>query len=141
MASDSRIASKTKTKKDLVEDVARRTGIKRVVVKGLLQNILDQMAAQLAGGYRLEFRDFGVFEVRRRAARVAQNPKTLKPVEVPARLTVKFKVGRQLRATLENGGARPTNNGKLPADTSARAVEVKPRPGARRGRGRDPGSA
>ena len=44
-----------------------------------------------------EFRDFGVFEVREAAARTAQNPKTLKPVDVPAKRRVKFKMGRITR--------------------------------------------
>ncbi len=58
------------------------------------------MVAELARGNRLEFREFGVFEIKTRAARTAQNPKTLKPVRVPAKRTVKFKVGRQLREAL-----------------------------------------
>lgn len=127
MASDIGTKSNTRTKRDLVEGVAQRTGLKRPVVKDLFQVFLDVMGAELAAGHRLEFRDFGVFEVRSRAARVAQNPKTLKPVVVPARLTVKFKAGRELRARLERAGGAPTNNGKLPPE-AARAVEVKPRP-------------
>jgi len=49
---------------------------------------------------RLEFRDFGVFETRTRAARTAQNPKTLERVEVPAKRTVKFKMGRLMKQNL-----------------------------------------
>jgi len=49
---------------------------------------------------RLEFRDFGIFETRTRAARVAQNPKTLERVEVPAKRTVKFKMGRLMKENL-----------------------------------------
>jgi integration host factor subunit beta len=45
----------------------------------------------------LEFRDFGVFEVREQAARAAQNPKTLEPIEIPAKRKVKFKMGRIMR--------------------------------------------
>jgi hypothetical protein len=48
----------------------------------------------------LEFRDFGVFEVKQRRARKAQNPKTLAPVQVPPKRTVKFKVGRLMKQTL-----------------------------------------
>ena len=51
----------------------------------------------LAKGNRLEFRDFGVFEVRETAPRIAQNPKTLEPVEVPAKQVVKFKAGRLMK--------------------------------------------
>ena len=52
---------------------------------------------ELARGNRLEFREFGVFEVRERAARWAQNPRTLEKVRVPAKRVVKFKVGRLMR--------------------------------------------
>jgi hypothetical protein len=48
----------------------------------------------------LEFRDFGVFETKLRKARKAQNPKTLEPVEVPEKRTVKFKVGRLMKQRL-----------------------------------------
>ncbi|MBN2843968.1 MAG: HU family DNA-binding protein, partial [Sedimentisphaerales bacterium] len=50
---------------------------------------------------RLEFRDFGVFETKHRAARVAQNPKTLERVQVPPKRTVKFKVGRLMKQKLQ----------------------------------------
>ena len=55
------------------------------------------MIDELTNGNRLEFRDFGVFEVRERAARIAQNPKTLEQVQVPARKAVRFKIGRLMR--------------------------------------------
>ncbi|MHC4570248.1 MAG: HU family DNA-binding protein [Planctomycetota bacterium] len=61
------------------------------------QQFLDEIVSELAKGNRLEFRDFGVFEVREQAARVAQNPKTLEPIEVPAKRRVKFKMGRIMR--------------------------------------------
>ena len=58
---------------------------------------LDEVIEELGRGNRLEFRDFGVFEIRERAARRAQNPKTLEQVEVPAKKTVKFKTGRLMK--------------------------------------------
>lgn len=87
----------TITKKEFIDQVARKTNQKRGVVKAMLQSFLDHMVEELRAGNRLEFRDFGVFEVRERAARVAQNPKTMQRVEVPARRTVKFKAGRVIR--------------------------------------------
>jgi len=50
----------------------------------------------------LEFRDFGVFETTMRAARVAQNPKTLEQVHVPAKRAVKFKMGRLMKQKLNS---------------------------------------
>ena len=95
----------TVTKKDLLDQVADQTGQKRVAVKETVQALLDQIARELGKGNRLEIRDFGVFEIKNRAPRVAQNPKTLEPVIVPAKRTVKFKVGRMMRTMVENGGA------------------------------------
>ena len=84
----------TITKKDLIDQIAEKTQCKHVAVKAVVQQFLDEITAELAKGNRLEFRDFGVFEVRKAAARTAQNPKTLEPVEVPAKRKVKFKMGR-----------------------------------------------
>lgn len=94
----------TVTKKELIERIADETNLSRVEVKKALQSFLDQVIVELAKGNRLELRDFGVFETKTRAPRVAQNPKTLERVEVPARRTVKFKVGRQMQLSVEEQG-------------------------------------
>ena len=90
----------TVTKKELIDRIAENTQAKRVVVKRIVQSFLDEVVAELARDNRLEFRDFGVFETRTRAARVAQNPKTLERVPVPAKRTVKFKMGRLMKEKL-----------------------------------------
>ncbi len=90
----------TITKKELIDRIAERTQAKRVTVKSIVQAFLDEIIGELCQNNRLEFRDFGVFETRTRAARVAQNPKTLERVEVPAKRTVKFKMGRLMRDNL-----------------------------------------
>ena len=90
----------TITKKELIDRIAERTQAKRVIVKCIIQAFLDEITNELCEDNRLEFRDFGVFETRTRAARVAQNPKTLERVEVPAKRTVKFKMGRLMRENL-----------------------------------------
>ncbi len=90
----------TVTKKEFIDRIAENTQAKRVVVKRIVQSFLDEVVAELADGNRLEFRDFGVFETRTRAARVAQNPKTLERVPVPAKRTVKFKMGRLMKQKL-----------------------------------------
>ncbi len=82
------------TKKELVSRIADRTGQTKVVTKDVIQMFLDAIILELSKGNRLEFREFGVFEVKERAARKAQNPRTLEKVEVPAQKEVKFKVGR-----------------------------------------------
>ncbi len=91
---------RTVTKKELIDRIADKTGNKRVVVKRVIQGFLDEIIEELADGNRLEFRDFGVFESKIRAARRAQNPKTLEQVDVPEKRTVKFKVGRIMKERL-----------------------------------------
>ena len=91
---------RTVTKKDLVDRISERSGLKRVAVKRVVQQFLEEIVNELGEGNRLEFRDFGVFEIRERAARIAQNPKTMEKVPVPPKRTVKFKVGRLMRERL-----------------------------------------
>lgn len=90
----------TITKKELIDRIAETTGYRRVQVKRIVQNFLDEVVNELGRGNRLEFRDFGVFETKLRKARKAQNPKTLEPVAVPEKRTVKFKVGRLMKQRL-----------------------------------------
>ena len=90
----------TITKKELIDRIADGTGGRRVQVKKVVQQFLDEIISELGRGNRLEFRDFGVFETQIRKARKAQNPKTLEPVEVPEKRTVKFKVGRLMKQKL-----------------------------------------
>jgi integration host factor subunit beta len=88
---------RTITKKELVNRIADKTGQTKVVAKEIIQAFLDAIIDELAAGNRLEFREFGVFETKERAARRAQNPRTLQKVDVPAKRIVKFKVGRMMR--------------------------------------------
>ena len=90
----------TITKKELIDRIAEGSGNRRVLVKKVVQQFLDEIVNELGKGNRLEFRDFGVFETKLRKARRAQNPKTLEPVAVPEKRTVKFKVGRLMKQRL-----------------------------------------
>ncbi len=87
----------TITKKELVNRIAEITGQTKVITKEVIQLFLDEIIRELARGNRLEFREFGVFEVKDRKARRAQNPRTLEKVHVPEKKVVKFKVGRIMR--------------------------------------------
>ncbi len=112
----------TVTKREMIDKVAERTKRKRADVQEILHEFLDQIINELRRNNRLEFRDFGVFEVKERASRVAQNPKTLEKVMVPAKRAVKFKVGRLMREMVEN---RPAKDGAKAA-AAATITEVKP---------------
>ncbi len=96
----------TITKKELIDRISDETGAKRVLVKRVVQLFLDAIVDELGNGNRLEFRDFGVFESRVRAARIAQNPKTLERVPVPSKRTVKFKIGRLMKQRLLDESAK-----------------------------------
>ena len=91
---------KTIAKKDLIERIAESTSTRPTLVKRLVRHFLDEIASELARGNRLEFRDFGVFEIGTRPARTALNPRTLKKARVPARRRVVFKPGRRMKQGL-----------------------------------------
>lgn len=91
----------TITKKILVDRIATKHNLQRTAVKNVLQDFLDLIVDELGEGNRIEFRDFGVFEVKHRAARTAQNPKTLERVPVPAKRSVRFKPGRKMREEMD----------------------------------------
>lgn len=114
----------TITKKELIERITERSGVNRVAVKKTVQEFLDQIIAELKKGNRLEFRDFGVFEVKSRAARLAQNPKTLARVPVPPKRTVKFKAGRLMRESVETYSTAP-NTDRQAEKAEQRVPEIK----------------
>ncbi|MCA9287870.1 MAG: integration host factor subunit beta, partial [Phycisphaerales bacterium] len=84
----------TTTKKEIIDRIAQSTQMHRDQVRLVVKEFLEQLVNEIGEGNRLEFREFGVFEVKERPARRAQNPRTLEKVPVPAKRVVKFKVGR-----------------------------------------------
>ena len=95
----------TITKRELIDRIAESTQAKRALVKATVQNFLNEIIVELAKGNRLEFRDFGVFEPRDCAPRIAQNPKTLERIHVPAKRAVRFKMGRLMKENLNSQNA------------------------------------
>jgi integration host factor subunit beta len=90
----------TTTKRDLVDRIAANSGCSRSEVRAIVQRVFELISEDLAAGKRIEFRQFGVFEVRERRARTAKNPRTNVRVEVPSRLTIRFKPGQDLKAVV-----------------------------------------
>ncbi|MCP5021895.1 MAG: integration host factor subunit beta [bacterium] len=131
---------KTITKKELANRIADDTGQPKVVVKEILQRFLDSIVDELVAGNRLEFREFGVFEVRERAPRRAQNPRTLEKVDVPAKRVVKFKVGRLMRdrvceespepgsETTVAAPSQPVASQAVPTAAAASKIPTRPEP-------------
>ncbi|MBI3846686.1 MAG: HU family DNA-binding protein [Planctomycetes bacterium] len=97
----------TVSKRDLVLRIAARVGQSKAVTGDVIQSFLDEVIDELARGNRLEFREFGVFEVKTRAARKARNPQNGEPVQIAARTVVRFKAGRKMKATVRADSATP----------------------------------
>jgi integration host factor subunit beta len=108
----------TITKKELTDRIADSAKMNRAAVKGIVQRFLDEIISALASDNRLELRGFGVFEVRTRRPYMGQNPRTLERVPVPVKRTVRFKVGQQMKARIQNGKADPELEGRT-AEASA----------------------
>jgi nucleoid DNA-binding protein len=87
----------TLTKRDLVTRISEETGLTQQQVLDVVQRNLDYIAESLAKGDKVELRNFGVFEVKTRKARVGRNPNAPeKDVPIPARSVVKFKAGKEM---------------------------------------------
>ncbi len=91
------------TKRDLVDQIAAKTDHKRATVREITQEVLNAITAELVQGHRIEMRDFGVFVPIFRPAKIAQNPKTLEPVKVEAKYSVRFKPGRLMKEEVASG--------------------------------------
>jgi nucleoid DNA-binding protein len=85
------------TKREMVLKIAQETGLKQLDVKRVVQRTLTLVVEALASGKTVELRNFGVFKVKSRKARVGRNPKTGTTVPVPAKRVVTFKPGLWMR--------------------------------------------
>ncbi len=83
-------------KADLVELVARETGITKVHAEAAVDSIIGALKAALARGERIELRGFGVFEVKPRKRGIGRNPRTGEEVAIPAGKTTRFRPGKAL---------------------------------------------
>lgn len=95
------------TKKEIARRIAAELNVDQVQTKKVIQRTLDAILETLASSGRIELRNFGVFEVKRRAARKARNPKTNEEVRVPARNVVVFHPGKNVAAMIQRARPRP----------------------------------
>ena len=93
-------------KSDLVDLVAGKLGLPRPQVEQTIESLLDAVADGLAKGERVDIRGFGAFQVRESAARSGRNPRTGETIQIAARKTPTFKVGKELRDKV-NGVSEP----------------------------------
>lgn len=111
------------TKKEIVKAISEELGLTQLKTKEIVQKTFDAIVETLVADKRIELRNFGVFEVKKRAARRARNPRTNASVEVPEKYVVTFKPGKEMeervrqldeelarqRAGLEQSGSEPAS--------------------------------
>jgi nucleoid DNA-binding protein len=116
----------TLTKRDLVIRISNETGLIQQQVLDVVQKTLDYIAEALAKGDKVELRNFGVFEVKVRKARIGRNPNSPETdVPIPERSVVKFKPGKEMRAEVFK--IEPRDDAPEPA---AGQQSTEPRPPA-----------
>ena len=84
------------TKKEIVKTISDEIGLTQLKTKEIVQKTFDAIVETLVEDHRIELRNFGVFEVKRRAARKARNPRTGEKVFVPEKFVVTFKPGKEM---------------------------------------------
>jgi len=102
----------TLTKRDLVMRISEETGLNQAQVVEVVQKTLNYITESLAKGGKVELRNFGVFDVKIRKARVGRNPnKPETDVPIPARAMVKFKAGKEMKAEVMKLSPKPKAKG------------------------------
>lgn len=84
------------TKKEIVRTISEEIGLTQLKTKEIVQKTFDAIVEALVEDGRIELRNFGVFEVKRRAPRKARNPRTGEKVEVAEKFVVTFKPGKEM---------------------------------------------
>lgn len=100
------------TKKDIVRTIAEQIDLPQLRTKELVQRTFDALIEALVREGRIELRNFGVFQIKKREARMARNPRTGEKVPVQAKSVVTFKPGKEMEARvreLDRESARPTH--------------------------------
>ncbi len=113
------------TKKEIVKTISEEIGMTQLKTKEIVQKTFNAIVDTLVEEKRIELRNFGVFEVKKRAARKARNPRTGERVEVAAKFVVTFKPGKEMeervhhleQAEFAKEQAAKTPGGSSPAST------------------------
>ncbi len=94
------------TKKEIVKTISEEIGLTQLKTKEIVQKTFDAIVETLVEDRRIELRNFGVFEVKKRAARKARNPRTGAKVFVPEKFVVTFKPGKEMEERVRELEAR-----------------------------------
>jgi integration host factor subunit beta len=109
------------TKKEIVRTISEEIGLTQLQTKEIVQKTFDAIVEALVAERRIELRNFGVFEVKRRAPRKARNPRTGDKVFVPEKYVVTFKPGKEMEERvkeLERQAAAKAARTKTPKSAS-----------------------
>jgi nucleoid DNA-binding protein len=107
------------TKRDIAKQIAERLGVRSTRASEVVQQVFDGIVDTLVNEGRIELRNFGVFEVRKRKSRQARNPRTGEIVDVPERFVVTFKPGRAIQQRVAQFVPRPSHALMPVADRTA----------------------
>lgn len=111
------------TKKEIVRTISDEIGLTQLKTKEIVQKTFDAIIDALSTEGRIELRNFGVFEVKKRAARKARNPRTGDQVEVPEKYVVTFKPGKEMEARV--AGLASGKKDSAPASTHSNTTTAK----------------
>ena len=107
------------TRRELVVRISNETGMVQQTVGDVIKKMFDHLVESLSQGQTVELRNFGVFEVVTRKARVGRNPKRPeRDVPIPAHPVVKFKTGKELKAKVLKLGPLLGGNASLESPRS-----------------------
>jgi nucleoid DNA-binding protein len=114
------------TKKEIVKDISEAIGLTQLKTKEIVQKTFDAIVKTLVEDGRIELRNFGVFEVKKRAARKARNPRTGDKVFVPEKFVVTFKPGKEMeeKVRLMEEAAAKASSGQQDSGVPQHAVET-----------------
>ena len=119
------------TKKEIVKTISEEIGMTQLKTKEIVQKTFDAIVETLVDEGRIELRNFGVFEVKKRAARKARNPRTGQRVDVPEKYVVTFKPGKEMEEKvrqLELREAAAAAAAQQAATSSVPSTEANPSP-------------
>lgn len=116
------------TKKEIVKAISEEIGLTQLKTKEIVQKTFDAIVETLIAERRIELRNFGVFEVKKRAARKARNPRTGDKVFVPEKFVVTFKPGKEMEERvrlLEEAAAKAALQEATPQHDASASTPVE----------------
>lgn len=123
------------TKKEIVKTISEEIGMTQLKTKEIVQKTFNAIVETLVDERRIELRNFGVFEVKKRAARKARNPRTGQRVDVPQKFVITFKPGKEMEEKVRELEKRVLaqegqDNGSAHAADSHPAIKTNEPPAA-----------